>query len=116
MSTLRLPLRGRPDVCIFHFPQHVNPDQAAEKVCSDIRAQAKRDKAPIPALRVIPLTDRSAYAEAIQISIDELAGNTLAVWIADTESARVSYRSIDPKTKVEREYQQTIRIVQVLLN
>lgn len=113
-SNLRLPLKNRRDLMIFSFDEADGPvDAQGERVMRSLRA-SNPNPAP-PPLRIVPLSDRAAYDEALSAALATRPPNVLAAWVVDPATARFGFRYRLPDGS-EREVVQTIRIVQVMTN
>lgn len=113
-SNLRLPLKNRRDLMIFSFDEADGPpDTQAEAITRSLRA-SNPNPAP-PPLRVVPLSDRAAYDEALAAALASRPAHVTAAWVVDPAAARfgVRYRLPDG---TEREVVQVLRIVQVMTN
>jgi len=109
MSNLRLPLRNRHDVMIYTFPIDWDPEKAAEKTVRNLRASQQGDAPP---LRVVPLTDRAAYDEALALAMEKTSREVGPSWLVDAATARFAVR---PKGTTEAR-ELWLRVIQVLVN
>jgi hypothetical protein len=116
MTTIPLPLRGREDICLYHFDEKTDADKGIQRICDKLTKRLPfMDTSPHPVLRVIPLSNRAAYQEALQIAIEAFAKTHTSVWIESVERARFGFTAELHNGK-HVEHRQTIRIVQILLN
>jgi hypothetical protein len=114
VSNLRLPLANRRDLMIFSFDEADGPiDVQGEKQVRNLLA-SNPCPAP-PPLRVVPLSDREAYDEALRLALLKTPPNVLAVWVIDPTAARFGVRYKLPDG-TEREIIQALRIIQVMTN
>ena len=111
MKPLRLPIRQREDLTIYHFPTDVDADERAAELAARIMKQNPRG---LP-VRVVSLEDRGAYREALDIAMEQARGTALASWVADPERAVFGMRVKHGDGRVT-EHAHQLRIVQVLLN
>lgn len=114
MSNLRLPIANRRDLMIFSFDESELPaDAAAEATMRSLRASNPEPRPP--PLRMVPLSDRGAYDEALRLALLKTPPNVIAVWVVDSEAARFGVRYKLPDGS-EREMINALRIIQVMAN
>lgn len=113
MSTLTLPLRKRRDVELFHFPAEVDADAMAAEIVSRMKAECACGQCS--PRRVVPLTDRAAYIEAVGIFIELMHTHVEGCWIRDQDRAEVAFNVKQADGSVA-ERLMTIRIIQILRN
>jgi hypothetical protein len=114
MSNLRLPLANRRDLMIFSFDESDGPvDVQSEKQVRNLLA-SNPEPAP-PPLRIVPLSDREAYDEALRLALLRTPPPVIATWIIDASTARFGVRYKLPDGS-EREIIQSLRIIQVMTN
>lgn len=117
MTTLRLPIKDREDICVFTFPAHLDADEEVEKKIRSLVRNAEIAGVEIPVLRVVPLSERGAYSEAIAIALERFAATAGAAWVDDFDRARIAFH-VKQSTEAgfRKEARATIRIVQKMLN
>jgi citrate lyase beta subunit len=111
-SNLRLPIRDRRDLMIYSFPLDVADAHAAQVVRSLLASSPGG-----PPLRIVPITDRGAYDEALMATLAKAAREpgVVAAWLVNPERVAFGMRVRKPDG-TDEEVVHAIRIIQILTN
>lgn len=109
-------IADRDEFHVLSFPEDADIERAVLQVFRQICARAKLMNREIPMIRVVELTEREMYDEAMSLVMNDMAEHgAVAAWVHDSAKAVVGFRVTTANGTV-KETKHAVRIVERLLN